>query len=75
VRSTHIHDNCADRDAHLWPGTETNGKGIDWNEFIPLLQKAPQRPPLLLEIEGEEGREVKLAEDMTNTYKFFDNIH
>jgi len=75
VRSSHIHDNCTDRDAHLWPGTETNGKGIDWNEFVPLLRNAPQRPPVLLEIEGEEGREVKLAEDMSKTYGLFDSIH
>jgi sugar phosphate isomerase/epimerase len=74
VRSTHIHDNCADRDAHLWPGTDTNNKGIDWNEFIPLVRNAPQRPALVLEIEGEEGREVKLAEDITATYKLFENI-
>src|ERR1700740_605196 len=50
IRSTHIHDNAKDRDAHLWPG-----KGnINWKETRELLRNAPHNPPLLLEIEGDE---------------------
>jgi sugar phosphate isomerase/epimerase len=50
ICSTHVHDNARDKDSHLWPG-----KGnIDWPGTMELLRSAPQVPPLLLEIEGEE---------------------
>jgi len=50
IRSTHVHDNHRDKDSHLWPG-----KGnIDWTNTVELLRSAPQVPPLLLEVEGEE---------------------
>ena len=50
VRSTHVHDNKKDRDAHLWPGNGT----IDWKEAMELLRSAPQTPALLLELESDE---------------------
>ncbi|MGB8113130.1 MAG: sugar phosphate isomerase/epimerase, partial [Candidatus Sulfotelmatobacter sp.] len=50
VCSTHVHDNKKDRDSHLWPGEGT----IDWKQAIELLRSAPQRPPLMLELEGDE---------------------
>jgi sugar phosphate isomerase/epimerase len=50
IKSTHIHDNGKDKDAHLWPGQGT----IDWKQAMDLLRSAPQTPPLLLELEGEE---------------------
>jgi sugar phosphate isomerase/epimerase len=50
IHSTHIHDNTKDRDSHLWPGAGT----INWKETLELLSTAPHRPPLLLEIEGDE---------------------
>jgi sugar phosphate isomerase/epimerase len=50
VCSTHVHDNAKDKDSHLWPGAGT----IEWKEGIDLLRAAPQRPPLLLELEGDE---------------------
>jgi sugar phosphate isomerase/epimerase len=50
ICSTHIHDNGKDRDSHLWPGEGS----IDWKEAMELLRSAPQTPPLLLEIEGDE---------------------
>jgi sugar phosphate isomerase/epimerase len=50
VRSTHVHDNAKDRDAHLWPGSGS----IDWKQTMDLLKSAPHTPPLLLEIEGDE---------------------
>lgn len=49
IRSTHVHDNNRDRDAHLWP---TEGS-IDWSEALELLRTAPHVPPLLLEIDGD----------------------
>jgi sugar phosphate isomerase/epimerase len=50
ICSTHIHDNAKDKDSHLWPGDGS----INWKEAMELLRSAPQTPPLLLEIEGEE---------------------
>jgi sugar phosphate isomerase/epimerase len=60
IRTTHVHDNDQQRDAHLWPGQGT----IDWKETLALLRTAPSVPPLLLEIEGMEGEKVseKMAE-------------
>jgi sugar phosphate isomerase/epimerase len=52
ICSTHLHDNHKDKDSHLLPGQGT----IDWAETMKLLRTAPQTPPLLLEIEGEEKK-------------------
>ena len=57
IRSTHLHDNRADKDTHLWPGDGT----INWQETATLLHTAPQVPPLLLEIDGE-GQENSVIE-------------
>jgi sugar phosphate isomerase/epimerase len=54
IRSTHVHDNKRDKDAHLWPGEGT----IDWNETMQSLRNAPHSPALLMEIEGEDGMDV-----------------
>ena len=54
IRSTHVHDNAGDRDAHLWPGEGS----INWKEAAELLRSAPHVPPLLLEIEGDEKVDV-----------------
>jgi sugar phosphate isomerase/epimerase len=50
ICSTHVHDNSKDKDSHVWPGQGT----IDWKEAMELLRSAPQTPPLLLELEGDE---------------------
>jgi sugar phosphate isomerase/epimerase len=63
IRSTHVHDNKRERDAHLWPGDGT----IDWNETMQALRAAPQMPALLMEIEGEEGMDV--SRKMAEAYK------
>lgn len=67
IRSTHVHDNKGDRDAHLWP---TEGS-IDWNQTMQSLRTAPQSPALLLEIEGEEG--MKVSSRMAEVYKTLEN--
>ena len=54
IRSTHVHDNKRDRDAHLWPGEGT----IDWADTMQALSAAPHTPAVLMEIEGEEGMDV-----------------
>jgi len=63
IRSTHIHDNARDRDAHLWPG-----KGnINWKETMELLRSAPHTPPVLLEMEGDE--KINVVEAMGDAFK------
>src|SRR5262252_5504761 len=52
IYSTHVHDNDKIKDSHLWPGKGT----INWKATMELLRAAPQAPPLLLEIEGEEKK-------------------
>jgi len=54
IRSTHVHDNARDRDAHLWPGDGS----IDWAEAMTLLRSAVHVPPLLMEIDGDGGGNV-----------------
>ncbi|HEX7284824.1 MAG TPA: sugar phosphate isomerase/epimerase family protein [Candidatus Angelobacter sp.] len=63
IRSTHVHDNHRDKDAHLWPGEGS----IDWNDTVQALRSAPQSPVLLMEIEGAEGLDV--AARMAETFK------
>lgn len=67
ILSTHVHDNARDRDAHLWPGTGT----VDWREAMELLRDAPQKPPLLLEI--EENEKINPLEKMEETFKTLGN--
>ena len=54
VRSTHMHDNKRDKDEHLFPGEGS----IDWKQAMALLNQAPHRPPLLLEIEGGDRKDI-----------------
>ena len=63
VHSTHVHDNAKDRDSHLWPGSGS----IDWKQAMELLRSAPQTPPLLLEIEGDE--KINAVEKMDEAFK------
>jgi sugar phosphate isomerase/epimerase len=63
IRSTHVHDNMRDRDAHLWPGDGN----IDWREAMELLHSAPHLPPVLLEIEDDPVKNV--TEKMEETFR------
>ena len=63
ICSTHVHDNHKDKDTHLWPG---NGS-INWKETMELLRTAPQTPPLLLEVEGEEKKNS--SEEVSATFR------
>jgi len=67
IRSTHVHDNQRERDAHRWPG-EGN---IDWNQTMQSLSSAPQTPPLLMEVEGEEG--AKVSSKMSEAFKMLES--
>jgi sugar phosphate isomerase/epimerase len=46
LRSSHLHDNKGDKDAHLWPGDGT----IAWPETMTGLTAAPKSPAGVLEI-------------------------
>jgi sugar phosphate isomerase/epimerase len=62
VCSTHVHDNDRNKDLHRWPGQGT----IDWKVSVELLRSAPQRPPLLLELEEDE--KLNPLEKLTETF-------
>jgi sugar phosphate isomerase/epimerase len=68
IHSTHIHDNKKDRDSHLWPGHGS----IDWKQTMELLRTAPQKPPLLLEIEEDE--KINPAEKMVETFEKLEKL-
>lgn len=63
IHSTHVHDNAKDRDSHLWPGDGS----IDWKETLRLLSDAPNKPPLLLEI--EENEKINPVEKMGKVFE------
>ncbi len=63
IHSTHVHDNNKDRDSHLWPGEGS----IDWKQAMDLLRSAPNTPPLLLELEGNE--KVNAAQKIGETFE------
>ncbi len=68
IRSTHVHDNGKDRDAHLWPGAGS----IDWKQAIELLRSAPHTPPVLLEIEDDP--KTNPVEKMKEIYDMLEGV-
>lgn len=46
IRSTHLHDNDGDKDAHLWPGAGS----IEWKDNVTELKAAPKLEGNVLEI-------------------------
>jgi sugar phosphate isomerase/epimerase len=68
ICSTHVHDNRRDKDSHLWPG----GGTIDWKEAMEKLCSAPLKPPLLLELEGDET--VSALERLAGTFEKLEGI-
>jgi sugar phosphate isomerase/epimerase len=70
IRSTHLHDNRGDKDAHLWPGDGT----IKWDEVTALLRTAPQVPPLLLEIDGEAQESSALERKLAQALRKLDAV-
>jgi sugar phosphate isomerase/epimerase len=55
IRSSHLHDNKGDKDAHLWPGDGT----IQWDETLGGLKAAPQVPAGVLEIHYALGESME----------------
>jgi sugar phosphate isomerase/epimerase len=62
IHSTHVHDNARDKDSHLWPGAGT----INCKETLELLSQAPNRPPLLLEIDADD--KINPVEKMSEAF-------
>jgi sugar phosphate isomerase/epimerase len=52
IRSTHIHDNNAKDDKHLWPLLQEGGT-IDWKETMGLMRPHEAQFPLLLELKEQ----------------------
>ena len=59
VRSSHIHDNHGEKDAHLWPGEGT----IDFAEAFAGLREALQKPAGVLEIHYSVGGDAAQVVD------------
>ena len=55
VRSSHLHDNKGDKDAHLWPGDGT----IHWDDTLGGLKAAPKVPAGVLEIHYSLGESIE----------------
>lgn len=58
IRSTHLHDNNAAEDSHLYPMQGT----IDWKQAMRLLGSKPEQYPLLLELREVPGMEWPIKE-------------
>ncbi len=66
IRSTHIHDNAGDRDAHLWPGEGT----IHWQEAMQALMQLKQPPATVLEISSKvEESGDRLTQKLRHTFE------
>jgi sugar phosphate isomerase/epimerase len=60
IRSSHLHDNHADKDAHLWPGEGT----IDFDAALDGLRRAKLQPAGVLEIHYSYGADVPKVVEM-----------
>lgn len=68
IRSTHLHDNKGDKDAHLWPGDGT----IQWDETMQEVHGAPQTPAGVLEIHYTLGETAdSVAEKARRVFEKF----
>ena len=59
IRSTHVHDNNGEADAHLFPLVAEGGT-VDWNQTMKLLRSRPGQYPFLLELREVDGMESPL---------------
>ncbi len=63
IRSSHLHDNDGQRDAHLWPGEGT----IDFSKALDALRAAPQQPAGVLEIHYSYGADTAQVVERART--------
>ena len=71
IRSTHVHDNDGNTDAHLWPADGT----IDWPQARELLESAPHHPPFLLEVKAFEFNVPQRYADARASFLDHDPAH
>jgi sugar phosphate isomerase/epimerase len=64
IRSTHIHDNDAENDRHLFPFLSEGGT-IDWAKTMALFRPYEQQFPLLLELKESEAIKTSLESAIT----------
>ncbi len=70
IRTSHIHDNHGDKDAHLWPGEGT----IDFSAAFEGLIKAKQQPAGVLEIHYSFGADAAgIVENAKKAFGKFDD--
>lgn len=70
LRSSHLHDNKGDKDAHLWPGDGT----IAWDETLAELKSAPQSPAGVLEIHYSLGETAEsVGEKARRAFQKYDH--
>lgn len=61
IRSTHVHDNDGEDDAHLFPLLTERGS-IDWKPMMDRLRSLPEDVPLVMELREDEEMENALVE-------------
>ena len=59
IRSTHLHDNDGENDAHLFPWLAPAGT-VPWPRTMELLRSRPSQYPLLLELREDPDRKQPL---------------
>jgi sugar phosphate isomerase/epimerase len=73
IRSTHVHDNDAVQDLHLFPFVDPGGT-IDWDRAMGVLQAAPQQYPLLLELRCAPDV-TRPVESASRVFEHLENVH
>ena len=61
IRSTHIHDNDGEKDAHMFPFLSGNGS-VNWKKTMELFRSCPGQFPLLLELKESAEYPQPLAQ-------------
>jgi sugar phosphate isomerase/epimerase len=69
IRSTHVHDNNAKDDLHLFPCSDTGGT-IDWKSAMQLLRTRESQYPLLLELRERP----EFTHPLDNVKEVFDRL-
>ena len=72
IRSTHVHDNDAVNDIHLFPNGSRPG-GIDWTECMELLRAGEKNYPLLVELREVPEMEHPLDE-VRRVFDWLENL-
>jgi len=69
IRSTHIHDNDGQQDAHLFPFFSEGGT-VDWNDTMALFRSRESQFPLLLELKEQPN----LANPLERVKEIFERL-